>query len=68
YLKHLQDFLLERQVIRSENITAIPLDISFSGMNEQAPSAGQRGIKKKLPDREKSAFIISVISNVLLAL
>ncbi len=68
YLKHLQDFLLERQDIRSENIVAIPLDISFSGLNEQAPPAGQRGIKKKLPDREKSAFIISVISNVLLAL
>ena len=35
YLKHLQDFLLERQVIRSENITAIPLDISFSGQGKE---------------------------------
>lgn len=69
YLKHLQDFLLEQQDFNSENIAPIPLNVSFSGIKEPAQPARRRNFERKGdPDRAKSAFIISVISNVLLAI
>lgn len=70
YLKHLQDFLMEQPGFDSENVTAIPLDISFvSEPKEQAKPAGKKPRdRQQEPDRQKSAFIISVISNVLLAI
>lgn len=69
YLKHLQDFLLEQPDLDLENIAAIPLDVTFSGIKEQARSARQKNLSGKGDlNKEKSAFIISVISNVLLAI
>lgn len=70
YLKHLQDFLLEQPGFDPDHVAAIPLDITFSGgLREQGQSARKREQNRKQEsDRQKSAFIISVISNVLLAI
>lgn len=70
YLKHLQDFLMGHPEIDPQSIVAIPLDITFSGgRREQARSAGEKASgRSNEADKQKSAFIISVISNVLLAL
>lgn len=70
YLKHLQTFLLEQPDCEMESVGAIPLDITFSGeFGKRAKAAGQKEPNsKKDPDKQKSAFIISVISNVLLAI
>ncbi len=70
YLKHLQDFLLEQPDMEAESITAIPLYVTFSGeLREQAKPARQRiSTGKGGSDRQRSAFIVSVISNVLLAI
>ncbi len=70
YLKHLQDFLLEQPGFDSQNVAAIPLDITFAcGQKEQAPPVRKKARdRRQEPDRQRSAFIISVISNVLLAI
>lgn len=70
YLKHLQDFLLEQPGFDSENVAAIPLDITFVGgqKEQEQPARKKPRAGKQDPDRQKYAFIISVISNVLLAI
>lgn len=70
YLKHLQDFLLEQPGFDSENVAAIPLDVTFvGGSKEQAQPVRKRPHNgQQEPDGQKSAFIISLISNVLLAI
>lgn len=70
YLKHLQTFLLEQPDCDQESVRAIPLDLTFSGeFRKQAQLSRQKEPNgKKDPEKQKSAFIISVISNVLLAI
>lgn len=71
YLKHLQDFLLEQPGIETESVPAIPLYVTFdselrgqtSPARQRVKSAGQND-----QDKRKSAFIVSVFSNVLLAI
>ena len=70
YLKHLQDFLLEQPGFDSENVAAIPLGITFAGGEKEQEQSVRKTPRDSQPepDRQKYVFIISVISNVLLAI
>lgn len=67
YLKHLQDFLLEQSQIDAATVPAIPLEMSF-GAEQLRPAGSVRRAGGQDADRRKSAFVISVISNILLAI
>ncbi len=67
YLKHLQDFLLEQSEIDAESVSAIPLRIAFDG-EQTGVKPKASAVKKEDTDKQKSAFIISVVSNILLVI
>lgn len=67
YLKHLQDFLLEQPQIDAATVPAIPLAMSFGTEPPRSAASGRRTGGQDA-DRRRSAFIISVVSNIFLAI
>lgn len=68
YLKHLQDFLLEQPGFDAQNVAAIPLDVTFAGETKAQSADKKAQGRRQEQDKQRSAFIISIISNVLLAI
>lgn len=70
YLKYLRDFLLEQPEINPEEVPDIPLYNTFGGelRNQANPAKNRIKPSREKTERDKSAFLISVILNVLLVL